>query len=245
MSKKKIDTDSSGQKPTEKQKKGLSKRTVWTLKITIITFALSGFFSFLTEITSSSSNIIIACLLLLLLIVINIVFDGIGVAATSCDLPPLLAMAARKVPGAAVAVKLVRNAEKVSNICCDVLGDICGIISGSCTIAILMKIPLGEELWLNILLSAAVAALTVGGKAFNKDMAIKNSKDVIMLASRLIGIFYKPDKKKNKKKKKSNANKGAKSKIESSDRKAINFKASEPAKNNATTEFEKELPHED
>ena len=185
--------DAKAHKETEGKKRGISKRTIWTIKITIITFVLSFFFSFLTEISTSKANIIVAAFVLVLLVVISIVFDGIGVAATSCDLAPLLSMAAKKTPGAKVAVILVKNAEKVSNICADVIGDICGIISGACSVAIVMKINFMDgSYWLNIIMSAIVAAVTVGGKAFNKDISIKNSKEVILLASRFISIFYHP-----------------------------------------------------
>lgn len=185
--------DIKAHKDAEVKKKGISKRTVWTIKITIITFILSFFFSFLTEISTSKANIIVAAFVLVLLVVISIVFDGIGVAATSCDLAPLLSMAAKKTPGAKVAVILVKNAEKVSNICADVIGDICGIISGACSVAIVMKLNiLDGSYWTNIVMSAIVAAVTVGGKAFNKDISIKNSKEVILLASRFISIFYHP-----------------------------------------------------
>lgn len=199
--------DSKSRKDTEVKRKGLSKRTVWTIKITVITFVLSFFFSFLTEISTSQANIIVAAFVLVLLVVISIVFDGIGVAATSCDLAPLLSMAAKKMPGAKVAVILVKNAEKVSNICADVIGDICGIISGACSVAIVMKLNILEgSYWPNIIMSAIVAAVTVGGKAFNKDISIKNSKEVIMLASRFIGIFYHPkDERKAKKAQKKQA----------------------------------------
>ena len=40
-------------------------------------------------------------------------------------------MASRKVKGASVAVKLKKSADKTSSFCCDVIGDICGVISGA------------------------------------------------------------------------------------------------------------------
>ena len=45
-------------------------------------------------------------------------------------------MNSRKVKGANVAVKFKKNAEKVSSFCCDVIGDICGVISGGAAAAI-------------------------------------------------------------------------------------------------------------
>ncbi|MFA6866593.1 MAG: hypothetical protein WCR54_03660 [Clostridia bacterium] len=199
INKKKLDSNNVAINPQSKKinpKKsgGLNKVTIWTIKITIITLCLSVVVSFITEIASSKSNVIISILILSILVLISIVFDAIGVSATSCDLSPLLSMASRKVKGATVAVKLVKNAEKVSNICADVVGDMCGIISGSCSAAIVLKFAMDNpKMYLfNILISSLVAALTVGGKAFFKSIALKNSKEMIMLTSRIIGVFYHP-----------------------------------------------------
>lgn len=176
------------------KKPKLSKSAKWTIKITIISFVLSIVFSFISEITSDKAHISIAFILLILLIVISIIADAVGVATTSCDLAPLLAMASRKVRGSKNAIILVKNAERVSNICCDVIGDICGIVSGACTVAIVLKLFAdgATNYWVTIIFSSVVAALTVGGKAVMKGVAVKNSKELVMFTARLIGIFYRP-----------------------------------------------------
>lgn len=181
---------------TKKPQNKFNKRTIWTLKITGITLVLAIVVSFITEITSSRSHIAVSFILLSLLIIISILSDAIGVAATACDPAPLYSMAARKIKGAKVAVKLVQNAEKVSNICGDVIGDMCGIISGSAAAAIVIKIAVDNPSMyiFSIIMSSVIAAITVGGKAFCKAVAIKNSKEIIMLASKVISIFYKPKK---------------------------------------------------
>jgi CBS domain containing-hemolysin-like protein len=137
-------------------------------------------------------------LTLALLIVVAIAFDSVGVAVTSCNLAPLLALSAKKVKGAAIAVKLVKNAEKVSNICNDVVGDMAGIISGTCaaTVAIQLFSGDGNLNLFNILISSVVSAVTVGGKAFFKSVAINNSKEMVLFVGRIIGIFYRPRMKK-------------------------------------------------
>ena len=184
--------------PKERKKKG-NKHNVWPLKVTVITLVLSAFFSFFTEIVSTKSNLVVALLICVLLIVISIVFDGIGVSVTNCDPKPLTAMAARRVPASKRALRLVQNSEKVSSICCDVIGDICGVISGACSAAIVLKIVLFTgnkyQLLFSIVASAVIAAITVGGKAFEKTIAIKNSKEMVMLTARIMGIFSKEDRK--------------------------------------------------
>lgn len=178
-------------------KKKISNATIWTIKITIVTLILGLFFSFISELTSSYAHVSITVLLLVLLIAISIICDAIGVAATSCDLAPLLAMASRKVPGSKKAIALVKNAEKVANICCDVIGDICGIISGACTVAIVAKLVLDNgtlNYWVSIIVSSIVGAVTVGGKSFFKTIAMNNSKEILLLVSRVLSIFSKKEK---------------------------------------------------
>ncbi|MBR5987638.1 MAG: hypothetical protein IK037_03630, partial [Clostridia bacterium] len=86
------------------RKKG-QKRNLWPLKVTIITLVLSAFFSFSTEIVSSKSNLVVALLICILLVLISIIFDGIGVAATNCDIKPLTAMASKRIPGSRIAIR--------------------------------------------------------------------------------------------------------------------------------------------
>ena len=179
------------------------KRNLWPLKVTIITLVLSAFFSFSTEIISSKSNLVVALLICIFLILISIIFDGIGVAATNCDIKPLTAMAARRVAGSRIAIRLVQNSEKVSSICCDVIGDICGVISGACSAAIVLRIVqyygAGTwQLWISIIASALIAAITVGGKAVEKTIAIRNSKDLVMLTARLLAAFSREERKERK-----------------------------------------------
>jgi hypothetical protein len=52
-----------------------------------------------------------------------------------------------------------------------------------------------------VAISGVVSALTIGGKAFLKNIAIKNSKEFIMFIARLIAVFN-PDERRKKKKQK-------------------------------------------
>ena len=194
-----------------KRKKSKKKRNIWWIKASVISFVLAGFFSFLSELTASAEQIVIIILLLAFLILASILFDSIGVAVTSCDVAPIASMASRKVYGAKTALWLVRNSGMVSSICNDVIGDIFGIISGACSAAVVVKIALildGEwQRWLTIIISAVVSALTIGGKAFMKNIAISNSKDFVMFVARIVSIFNRDERKirkKNNAQKKSN-----------------------------------------
>jgi hypothetical protein len=92
-------------------------------------------------------------------------------------------MAADRVPGGKEAVKLIRNADIVSNFCNDVVGDICGILSGAAGAAIVLKaLAMAKhinETALSILMAGIISTLTIGGKAIGKGIAINNSKKVV------------------------------------------------------------------
>ena len=191
------------QQSEKKQKKQpKKKRNLWSVKITVVSFFVSAFISFLSELTASSEHIIVTILLLFFLILCSILFDGIGVASTSCDMTPFVSMASRKVYGAKTALWLVKNNEKVSNVCNDVIGDIFGIISGACAAAITLKLVADmDQTWqklVTVSISGVVSALTIGGKAVFKNIAIKNSKEFIMFIARLIAVFNPEERRKKK-----------------------------------------------
>ena len=76
-------------------------------------------------------QVLVAFIILVVIILTGILFDIIGVAVTAADEKPFHSMSSRKLLGAKTSVALIRNASKLSNFCNDVIGDICGIISGA------------------------------------------------------------------------------------------------------------------
>jgi len=191
------ETKHNNEKPLKHDKKSpKNKAKLWVVKITIITFFLSALFSLISGFATDNSHLLVVIFAVLLLIIISILFDGIAVSVTACDPAPLLAMAARKVPGSKAALFLVKNADKVNSICADVVGDICGIVSGACSVAIVAKIIIltsaeQYEFWIAILISSVLAALTVGGKALEKYFAMKYSKEFVMATAKILKLFVK------------------------------------------------------
>jgi len=166
----------------------------WIIKITLSTFLISLIFSLLSETIIPNANIFISIVLVLLFIGIGILFDIIGVSITVADEKTFHSMSAKNVKGARLAVKLIKNAEKVSSFCNDVIGDICGIISGSTSASI--AIIISSKFNLNILIvsliiTSIVAALTIGGKAIGKSIAINKSDVIIFRFSSILSIFCK------------------------------------------------------
>lgn len=197
------------QKDDKKKKSSKKKRNVWWIKATVISLVLSAFFSYLSEIVSNAEQIVVVIVLLAFLILSGILFDAIGVAVTSCDTTPIISMASRKVYGAKTALWLTKNSDTVSSVCNDIVGDIFSIISGACSAALVVKITMSlEQTWqivLSIAVSAIVSAMTIGGKAFMKKIAISNSKDFVMFVARVLAIFNKDERKQRRKSTKTNS----------------------------------------
>lgn len=136
------------------------------------------------------SGMVTAFAILLAIVLVGIVFDVIGVAVTSADEKPFHSMASRKVPGAQNAIRLLRSAERVSSICNDVVGDICGVVSGSASATIAAQVLNNFDFsWpqaVTLVMSALVAGLTVGGKAIGKTFAMRSATRIVHTVGRLL-----------------------------------------------------------
>ena len=163
----------------------------WFIQVFIMTFILSMLFSYISANGVSNLSLIPAILILILVIGIGIFFDIIGVAVTVANEHEFHAKASKKIEGSKASIKLIRNAPKVSNICADVIGDICGVLSGAISALIAMKITEQFGLSFNIqfILSATVAALTVGGKALGKGVANNNSTKIVHAVGIVLNKF--------------------------------------------------------
>ncbi|WP_242848773.1 hypothetical protein [Syntrophomonas palmitatica] len=136
------------------------------------------------------NSVIVAVFLLLLIIFLGIFFDIIGTASTAALLPPFNAQAAKKLYGARQAVTLIRNADLVANFCNDVVGDISGTLSGAIGAGIVVKLAqqfaLIDTVLAGAVMTSIIAALTVGGKAVGKGMAINHCNAIISRVARVV-----------------------------------------------------------
>lgn len=162
----------------------------WVITIFLVTILVSGTISLISDIIMANSSMAVAFLILLVIILVGIVFDVIGMAVASADEKPFHSMAARKVTGAHEAIALLRNAERVSSICNDVVGDICGVVSGSASATIAVQILSHFEFtWpqmISLLMSALAAGLTVGGKAIGKTFAVNSCTTIVHAVGKII-----------------------------------------------------------
>ena len=196
----------SNKEPRSKQKKKTTPKKNnhrWAVTVFFIAVLLSSTISFLSSTVMEDAELVEAFIVLLFIVFLGILFDIIGVAVMSASEKPFHSMAARKVPGAAEALKLLRNAEKVSNFCNDVIGDICGVVSGSASAVIAVKAltQVKSDMLSQLIMSALVAGVTISGKAFGKNIATSQSTNIVHIVSKIIYYIKSPFCRKKRKKK--------------------------------------------
>lgn len=191
------------EEPSPKKKK-VKIQWAWPIKILFITLCISLVLNISSEAVISNVGLIVNIIILIIFIGISILFDMIGVAVTASNLEPFLAMASRKEKGAKQAIKLVKNAEKISSFCCDIVGDSCGILSGAVGANIVVRIYSATGDFMSVLVaglvSSAIAAVTVFGKAVFKSVAVNYSTSIVLKVGKVINFFnFKKSDKKSKK----------------------------------------------
>jgi CBS domain containing-hemolysin-like protein len=148
--------------------------------------------SLATESLTNRISAVAAAFMLLIIMLIGVVFDIIGIAFASCDQAPFISMASKKIKRAKSAIKLLQNADIVTNICADVIGDVCGIVSGAVGAAIAIKISADSDsfIW-GIVMSSLIAAITVSGRAFGKTVGLKKNKEIVSTVSYCGGLLHR------------------------------------------------------
>ena len=183
------------EKMASQKKNGKKKASSWVLIVFFLSFGLSMLMSWSSSAALADAGIAVAALTVLLLVAIGIITDIIGMAVASADQPPFVAMAAKKLPGAKQALWLIKNAAKVSSVCNDVAGDICGVVSGAAGTTLSLRIAemqgVGSTFYIGIVVAGFIAALTVGGKALGKGFAIRRSREIVIFVGRCLTLFKK------------------------------------------------------
>lgn len=179
------------------KKKVKEKRYVdvkWILIISLVSFLISFFFSLFSEIIIPNTTLIISIFSLFIFIFLGILFDMIGISVTVSDIKTFNSMASKQVRGANLAVKFIKNSEKVSSFCNDVIGDICGIVSGGAGVSIAHSISNTFDvpfLYCTLLITSIIASLTIGGKAIGKSFAINKSNVILYRFVSILSFFYR------------------------------------------------------
>ena len=170
--------------PSKGKRKKKNSHIRWIVTVFFVAVVISSTISFFSSTVLEGAGLVEAFLVLLLIVALGIVFDIIGVAVMSAEEKPFHAMAAKKVPGAAEALHLLRNAEKVSSFC----NDVCGVVSGSASavVAVRALTMLNSETVAQLIMSALVSGVTIAGKACGKNIATGKATQIVHTTSKLI-----------------------------------------------------------
>ena len=183
-------TDRNKGKSKSKKKSGRG----WALRVFLLAVALSALLSFFSSTALEGTGYAVAIIVLAVFIALGIVFDMIGVAVTAADPKPFHSMAAHREKGAKEAIRLLKNANQVSSFCNDVVGDICGIVSGSTAAVIVVELQRDlstTSILISIAVTALISGITIGGKALGKTFAIRKSTQVVFLTGRFLHLFHR------------------------------------------------------
>lgn len=166
-----------------------NNRYRWVLFVTILSFIITIVFSVLSDFILSKTGLVIGIIIILAFILLGVLFDMIGVAVASATDRSFHAMASKKVKSTGTAKNLIKNSSKVSSICNDVIGDVCNIMSGTATVVVSNNISTNYDLNHTIVLliiTSIVASLTIGLKAWGKDIALKQKDIIIMKTAKVL-----------------------------------------------------------
>lgn len=165
----------------------------WSIFIFFVTFLLAAAFTVASTTVLAGVSWGIGMVIVLLLVIVGVFFDMLGLAAAAAKETPFHAMAAKRVKGSKQAIYIIRNADRFSNFCNDVIGDISGVISGAATALVVIKLMSsidggpGLNTIVSVLFTSLVSALTVGGKALGKSFSIHHSTTIVLFIGK---VFY-------------------------------------------------------
>ena len=170
------------------------KKDNWILKVLLFTFIITILISGLSNYVANNTNIIILIIITVLITIIGIIFDMIGTSVLTAKESNFHSMASYKVKGSKLGIKLIKNRSNIASFCNDVVGDICGIISGS--MGAMIAIYVSDKIKLDVTISGIIIAsllstITIGGKALGKKYAIKQSDKIILIISNILSKFKK------------------------------------------------------
>lgn len=182
--------------PRSRDKKSKKKsNTGWIVTAFSLSFVITAALSAASDKVVDALPIFVAAAVLIAIIALGIVFDIIGLAVSTADISPFNSMAARRLKTGRKAVWLINNAEKVSSFCNDIVGDIAGVVSGAAGAGIAVKLFASMDadiaFLLTLALTSLISAVTVGGKAMGKSVAIKHSTNIVLIAAKILCGFRK------------------------------------------------------
>jgi len=181
-----------------KKNKKSNSNIKWVIQAILFTFVLSTIFNAGSTIMLEDVSVVVKIIVLVAIIFFGVLIGMIGMAAMAADEVPFHSMAARRVKGAEEALAILKNRDRVSNFCCDIIGGICGIVSGSSaaflSVRVVVMFPNFNSTVITLGIMGTVAALSVGGNAVATTFSVEHSNDITFFAARIIRLFKRKKK---------------------------------------------------
>lgn len=171
----------------------MKRKDTWIIKAFLLTFFISLIVSGISNTISTYCNFFILLGITIVIIIIGIIFDIIGTSVLTAKEASFHAMASNKVKGSKEGIKLIKNSSNIASFCNDIVGDICGIVSGSMGAMIAITVSNLTKINITItalLISSLISSLTVGGKALGKKYAIKNADKIVAIVGKILNKFH-------------------------------------------------------
>lgn len=175
----------------------LQKSIKFSISIAVITFVLAALFTIISTYLLAGVAWAMGMVIVFGIVFFGVFFDMLGIAAAAAIEKPFHAMAAEKVNGSKHAIRIVRNADRFASFCNDVIGDISGIVSGTASAIVVLQLTVGLgfsenstfQIVISVVFTSIVAALTVGGKAIGKYLAINFSTEILLVVGRVAAFL--------------------------------------------------------
>ena len=177
--------------------------TKWAFKVFILSISLSIIFSLVSQSLLPSLSPFFSIFVIVFFVFVSVIFDMVAVAFTSINKEQLDKF--KNENGYVMAVKLCERADKVASFGGDVVGDICGILSGAGGVSLVVNMNIQDtnlNLVVTCLVSSLIAGITIFCKAIMKTYALQNCEQIaIMTGAYLEASFFNRMRKKRQEKK--------------------------------------------
>lgn len=177
--------------------------TKWAFKVFVLSISLSIIFSLFSQSLLPSLSPFFSIFVIVFFVFVSVIFDMVAVAFTSINKEQLEKY--KNENGYVMAVKLCERADKVASFGGDVVGDICGILSGAGGVSLVVNMNIQDanlNLLITCLVSSLIAGVTIFCKAIMKTYALQNCEQIaIVTGVYLEASFFNRMRKKRQEKK--------------------------------------------
>ncbi len=183
--------------------------TKWAFKVFVLSISLSIIFSLFSQSLLPSLSPFFSIFVIVFFVFVSVIFDMVAVAFTSINKEQLEKY--KNENGYVMAVKLCERADKVASFGGDVVGDICGILSGAGGVSLVVNMNIQDanlNLLVTCLVSSLIAGITIFCKAIMKTYALQNCEQIAIITGvYLEASFFNRMRKKRQEKKLKRKNK--------------------------------------